>query len=55
MAKTKHLEVVFWKHGITANEMADLVGKISTEIRKGKTGKIVSGIPHIEGITWELW
>jgi hypothetical protein len=55
MAKVKHLEVVFWKHGITANEMADIVEKISTEIRKGKNGRVVSGVPYIESITWKLW
>lgn len=53
--KTKHLDVTFWKHNLTNSEIAELVNKISKEIKKGNTGKIVSGVPYVEGITWKLW
>jgi hypothetical protein len=49
-----HLNIIFWDKKITKEKMADLVKEVSTKIRKGETGKIISGVPTIEGITWKV-
>ena len=49
-----HLNIIFWDKKITKEKMADLVNAVSDEIRKGSTGKVISGVPYIEGISWEV-
>jgi hypothetical protein len=49
-----HLNIIFWDKKISKEKMADLVKEVSEKIRMGETGKIISGVPTIEGISWKV-
>jgi predicted AlkP superfamily phosphohydrolase/phosphomutase len=49
-----HLNIIFWDKKISKEKMADLVNEVSKKIRKGEKGKIVSGVPTIDGISWKV-
>ena len=49
-----HLHIIFWNKKISKEKMADLVKEVSNKIRKGETGKVISGVPYIDGISWKV-